>query len=793
MKKYLLLFSVLFVPIFTFAQTNIGNTTYDVQSNSASKQRIKVYDDGQISAIWTGSTDFGGAFPERGMFYNHYDGATWGAAPTARIEDVRTGFGGLLLVEDHEVILSHDAAANRVVLYANDAIGSNTWTALDGGGQVRGIWPVSYCPEGTDDIYVVNADTQIINSISFSRSDDGGATWSVLNYTLPYLSMADGFPGLIAGADSYQVVAHGSDVYVLFGLINSDLVLLHSDDYGNDGSWESTPIIDFPYDNYTGTVQSDMDLDGITDTINTTDTYHNMIIEDDGTVHVFSPLYRIYSDAGAFGYTINWNTMGMWHWRSGMAAAELIDITIDWVNDDCLNDPYAGMGAYTFNYRSAGNASFPTSAWDASSGRIYLLYSMKIEYTDEFDDPANPNAQSFHDIFGMYSNDGGDTWIGPYNLTYTAELGQENVYVYVNDRVVDGKVHGIWQQDDEPGIFIEGDPVVTNNILYMEWDADAFGASGPSANFSWATDVDEIDFTNLSTNAYNCYAWDFGDGETSTEVNPSHEYLVAGTYTVCLTASNPYGSDEYCSNVFFALAPDAAFSYAGDPVVDFTDLSLNFPTSWSWDFGDGGTSTLQNPEHTYMADGVYTVCLTATNDLGFNVFCLPVEIDSTEFLVPAADFSYMFTGLTASFTDISTNGPTEWSWDFGDGGTSTEQNPSHTYPVDGNYNVCLTATNVYGENTNCKVINTTGIQYIPSANIRMYPNPADEFVIIEQTYFNTGIIEIYNLMGQKMDMFDITINTSGQIQIDTHDLVPATYMVRMSDGKQETVATLVIE
>jgi len=792
MKKYLLLLSSLFFSLLSFAQTNIGNTTYDVQTNSASKQRIKVYDDGKISAIWTGSTDFGGAFPERGMFYQHYDGAAWMAAPTERIESVRTGFGGILNVEDHEVIVSHDAATNKIQIFSNDAIGGTTWTELDGSDDVRGIWPVSYCPDGTDDIYVVNADTQIINSISFSRSDDGGSTWGVLNYTLPFLTMADGFPSLLAGADSYQIAVYGSDVYVLFGLINSDLVLLHSDDYGNDGTWESIPIIDFPFDNYTGTVQSDIDGDGITDTIETTDTYHNMIMEDDGTLHIFSPLYRIYSDAGGFGYIINWNTMGMWHWTTGMAAAEIIDIEIDWINDDCLSDPYAGIGASTINYRSAANATFPGATWDASSGRLYLLYTLKVEYTDEFDDPENFSAQSFHDIFGMFSDDGGDTWSQPVNLTNTAEAGDENFYVFVNDRVYDGKVHAIWQQDNEPGIFIEGDPVVENNILYRSWDAESFIPTMPVANFTSVAVIAEVDFTNLSTNSYGCYLWEFGDGTTSTEINPTHEYLIAGTYIVCLTAYNPYGSDEYCSGVTVILPPDAAFTYSGDPIVTFTDLTLNDPTSWSWNFGDGGSSTLQNPVHSYAADGVYTVCLTATNALGFNVYCLPVEIDSTEFLVPGADFSYTFSGLTATFTDMSTNDPTSWAWDFGDGGSATEQNPSHTFPVNGDYNVCLTATNVHGSNMNCKIISPTAIHQTVVSFINMYPNPANDLVTIELNNFIADAVEVFDVLGRQIEM-SYEYQSGNIIQLNTSALVPGNYIVKIKNAEEEIITRLIIE
>ena len=142
--------------------------------------------------------------------------------------------------------------------------------------------------------------------------------------------------------------------------------------------------------------------------------------------------------------------------------------------------------------------------------------------------------------------------------------------------------------------------------------------------------------------------------------------------------------------------------------VSFTDLSTNGPTSWSWTFGDGGTSTAQNPSHTYASAGVYTVSLTATNAYGSdtNTKTNYITVTTPPQNPPVADFSGTPTSgyapLAVSFTDLSTNSPTSWSWTFGDGGTSTAQNPSHTYASAGTYTVALTATNAYGSDTNTK-------------------------------------------------------------------------------------------
>ncbi|HNF69801.1 MAG TPA: hypothetical protein PLL28_10515, partial [Chitinophagales bacterium] len=162
---------------------SIGITGYPLMSNSASYDRVRVYDDGAISAIWTGSTVADGSWADRGSFYNHNDGASWGPAPTARVETVRTGFPELLTVMDHEVVIAHDGTNQR--LFANASIGGTTWTELPTSGMHHGLWPRAYCPAGTDDIYLVSPNASPVVTINFSRSDDGGATWTVLNDVLP--------------------------------------------------------------------------------------------------------------------------------------------------------------------------------------------------------------------------------------------------------------------------------------------------------------------------------------------------------------------------------------------------------------------------------------------------------------------------------------------------------------------------------------------------------------------------------------------------------------------------------
>lgn len=247
----------------------------------------------------------------------------------------------------------------------------------------------------------------------------------------------------------------------------------------------------------------------------------------------------------------------------------------------------------------------------------------------------------------------------------------------------------------------------------------------PTAAFTFTGDP-TVAFTNLSTGLPTSYLWNFGDGGTSTLTNPSHLYVENGTYNVCLTATNLYGSNTACQNVVIDsyIPPVADFSYTGEPTVAFTDLSTNSPTSWLWNFGDGGTSTLENPTHTYTYNGVFNVCLTATNLGGSDIHCELVTIDY--YLAPAAEFSYSG-DPTVSFVDESLNSPTSWSWSFGDGGTSTLENPTYTYTTNGFYNVCLTATNIAGADTHCELVNI-GSYLAPEVIFTFSGDPIVSFV-----------------------------------------------------------------
>ena len=185
--------------------------------------------------------------------------------------------------------------------------------------------------------------------------------------------------------------------------------------------------------------------------------------------------------------------------------------------------------------------------------------------------------------------------------------------------------------------------------------------------------------------------------------------------------SNYYGPfvDDIVVRAYFCRAPVPDFS--GTPTsgvnpleVSFTDLSQSTGggiTDWLWDFGDGGSSALQNPAHSYNSDGNYTVSLTVTNINGSATETKTNYISVAD-LPPTADFSGTPTSgtkpLEVSFTDESPGTVTSYDWDFGDGETSTDPNPTHTYDNAGQYTVKLTVTGPGGSNVSAHQLHQCG-------------------------------------------------------------------------------------
>ena len=226
------------------------------------------------------------------------------------------------------------------------------------------------------------------------------------------------------------------------------------------------------------------------------------------------------------------------------------------------------------------------------------------------------------------------------------------------------------------------------------------------------------------------YNWSFGDGYYAETCNTSHIYTNAGTYTVNLTVTNPFGTDTLSATNLVTVYGDmdANFIYNATtgqvPLsIQFNDTSVGTYDSWFWDFGDGTNSTSRNVTHTYTEVGTYTVSLTADGSHGDDTETKTDLITAWD--VPDAEFTastqWGISPLIVKFTDTSTGLPTHWNWSFGDGTYSTSQSPYHTYTSDGTYTVKLWANNSHGGSWENKTAHITVTSYNPLSTSAICP------------------------------------------------------------------------
>jgi len=222
-----------------------------------------------------------------------------------------------------------------------------------------------------------------------------------------------------------------------------------------------------------------------------------------------------------------------------------------------------------------------------------------------------------------------------------------------------------------------------------------------------------VTFTDTSSGSVTNWSWSFGDGGTTNVTTNSvlYTYNVAGVYSVSETVNGLGGSSTVTNvNYITALAPVIA-SFAGTPTngvvpltVTFTDTSSGSVTNWFWNFGDGGTTnvTTNSVLYTYNVAGVYSVSETVNGPGGSSTV---TNVNYITALTPPPVASFAATPLSGaaplnvSFTDTSSGSITGWAWAFGDGNTSTSQNPSDIYANPGSYTVQEIVSGLGGSST----------------------------------------------------------------------------------------------
>jgi gliding motility-associated-like protein len=220
-----------------------------------------------------------------------------------------------------------------------------------------------------------------------------------------------------------------------------------------------------------------------------------------------------------------------------------------------------------------------------------------------------------------------------------------------------------------------------------------------------------VTFRDLSSGNPTSWNWDFGGGQLSNLQNPTISFGTPGTYTITLVVRNADGTNGITKTNYITVNPSPQASFTSNytigclpSTIQFTDLSVanaGTLTSWQWDFGDGGTSTQQNPSHQYTATGFYTVTLRVVSSTG----CQSVSSRGRYIRIVAGvipDFDFTAPGTCrapfgVNFTNL-TSGPGEltYQWNFGNSTSSTQESPVTTYAATGTYTVTLNAMSEFG-------------------------------------------------------------------------------------------------
>ncbi|MEQ8477184.1 PKD domain-containing protein [Fulvivirga sp.] len=308
----------------------------------------------------------------------------------------------------------------------------------------------------------------------------------------------------------------------------------------------------------------------------------------------------------------------------------------------------------------------------------------------------------------------------------------------------------------------------------------------------------ENEFRANATNAHQWH-WDFGDGNTSNNENPSYSFAEAGTYTIRLQVTSQNGCiDEIVDEVTVADIT-SEFNVPTDPLC--ANVAYNFNaavgTDWAWDFGDGHTSHNQNVSHKFTEQGRYTVTLQTTSQYGCkDIITADIDvsdIDATWELPEAVCYQNMVNFRSTNQEAVSS------MWNFGNGVTSSEHDFSHTFTEVGPHNVSLTVVNAHGCEDEIEAILEVdvcvGLDADLSGEVSLYPNPNNgAFQIALSKYADDAVdIKIYNQSGVLVYNFDSRADGQTNKQITVQNLKSGLYVVKMRIGNTNVSRKILIQ
>jgi PKD repeat protein len=305
------------------------------------------------------------------------------------------------------------------------------------------------------------------------------------------------------------------------------------------------------------------------------------------------------------------------------------------------------------------------------------------------------------------------------------------------------------------------------------------------------------------------YVWSFGDGTYDSAAFSNHTYP-AGVYTVCLTVADNAGicSATVCDTITVNVTPPpctTTFTWNdnGGGTINFQVSPFNFGTTYTWDYGDGSSGTGGFTIHTFPVYGTYVVCLTAVDSATMctSNFCdtLVLAQDPTNCNVTFSSFNN--NGQVGFFAN-STSTNNSYSWNFGDGNTSTGAATSNTYMSSGTYYVCLSTANTFDActATSCDsvvvVISGIGEEEQSLFNLSVYPNPMSSGATVNYFLNRSSEVEMYisDVLGKTIQLIDTGNRNQGkhEAELNTQNIDSGIYLLKMKVDEQIETRKIII-
>ncbi len=502
MKKFILS-SILTAMIFSiYAQTQVGRTRYDLQTNSSNCRRVATNAAGEIVVTYTRSHQSATAYADRGTGYNYSsdNGTTWSETNFAgafnRPDSARTGWPNIIYTDTKEIIISHFAGGNTsgMQVLSRDLGSNSAWNKqIVNSSNATNTGNASFADDATwfraankgDSIIAIfglfDLDLPgMTGGLLMYRSSDGGATWTGPD-NIPMMNSTNFVRN---GGDNYSIdMNKNGKIAIVLGTYQVEV--LTSTDFG-DTFTKQTVVAVKEIDGVTPIPLFDSQIGETMDTVNTTDRSYSVIVDDNDMVHVWFGRTRSFKELASTSSTSYLPlTVGLVYWNDQMTEGQVIHESRIAAQQVGVPNPLytqqvfsnSGFGDQVDAYRQS-LTSMANASYDAN-GNIYVAYSSLVAVTlDDITDNSTANNISqdgfhFQDIYLLKSADNGATWEGPINVSN--QPLKDCVYPGIPRKIEGTSIPIIWQQDDLPSLELQhpsgmNHPTVENEIMFKSID-----------------------------------------------------------------------------------------------------------------------------------------------------------------------------------------------------------------------------------------------------------------------------------------------------------------------------------